>query len=348
MLSSSELERISSALSGQKEALTLTLHGESEPSSFQEMLAELATTVQGAASDGVTVKQGTGAGLPGLPALSLSSGAQGGVHYLAVPEDRETGPFVEAVLALGEGGQGGAAGEQGDAAGGQGGAAGWVKSLSTLEKPAELMVFIATACPHCPQAVRAANRLAAANALVTTYVVDAQRLPDLAKRFNVQSVPLTIIDSELAVVGVVSPDSLVERLMSREDGEYQVQVFHSLVETGRLTEAVDRVCGGGGLAGFLESWRQSSTSSRMGLMLVADDVLERERSAMDTIVCDLLPLLEAEDGALRGDTADLLGRIGHPSAADPLRALLEDANPDVAEIAEDALGEIQERSDGAD
>ena len=35
-----------------------------------------------------------------------------------------------------------------------------------------------------------------------------------------------------------------------------------------------------------------------------------------------------------------VGQIGHPAAKEPLKALLNDPNPDVREIAEEALEEI--------
>jgi HEAT repeat protein len=45
---------------------------------------------------------------------------------------------------------------------------------------------------------------------------------------------------------------------------------------------------------------------------------------------------------LRGDTADLLGQIGHPSAREALKSLLKDPNPDVAEIAKEALEALRD------
>jgi HEAT repeat protein len=55
-------------------------------------------------------------------------------------------------------------------------------------------------------------------------------------------------------------------------------------------------------------------------------------------------VLAADDAALRGDTADLLGQIGHADAIEALTALTKDPNPDVAEIAAESLEAIQERS----
>jgi HEAT repeat protein len=78
-------------------------------------------------------------------------------------------------------------------------------------------------------------------------------------------------------------------------------------------------------------------------MMAVETALEDDRSALDGLVPGLLPILGSEDAVLRGDTADLLGRIGHRAARDRLRTLLEDPNPDVAEIASEALEEIEAR-----
>ena len=80
-------------------------------------------------------------------------------------------------------------------------------------------------------------------------------------------------------------------------------------------------------------------------MLAAELALEDNPAALDCIVPRLLPLLEGPDVTLRGDTADLLGRIGHPVAREPLQRLLADDNPDVAEIAQEALEALEERED---
>jgi len=81
----------------------------------------------------------------------------------------------------------------------------------------------------------------------------------------------------------------------------------------------------------------------MGLLLAAETLLEEFPSMLDSAVSNLLPALESDDGALRGDTADLLGRIGHLSALPALTALLEDPIEDVAEIAAEAIEEITRR-----
>jgi hypothetical protein len=217
------------------------------------------------------------------------------------------------------------------------------EQLAPLGKTAELIVFMASTCPHCPQAVRAANSIAVASPLVSTSIIDAQYFPELTRRFSVQSVPLTILDRRFFITGVVQPSVLAERIVSRGTDDYESQLFRSLLEQGRLDEATAHLRSGGAGAHFLSAWRASTTSSRMGLLLVSERALAADSGCLDDIVSDLLPLLHTEDVALRGDTADLLGRIGHRDAEAELTRLLDDPNPDVAEVASDALEQLRER-----
>jgi len=249
-----------------------------------------------------------------------------------VPGGLESPPFVEALLGLSEGTSKGPTGQLSD-------------QLKDLERPADLFVFVAPTCPHCPEAARAANRIALANPQVTTTVIDVQQFPELARKFNVKSVPLTILDTELFLTGVVPATELAGKILSRGSDEYHARLFVSLIEEGRVSQAVSRILSGGSLKYFLKAWKGSTTSLRIGLVLMAEEVLEEDRSAMDSIVKELMGELGSDDAAMRGDTADLLGRIGHSSAAQALEALKGDSNPDVVEIAVEALEEIDERGD---
>ena len=177
-------------------------------------------------------------------------------------------------------------------------------------------------------------------------IADVEAHAKLAERFNVRAVPLTVLDGDLAVTGVVPPAELVDKILSRDDDSHGRGVLLSLVEQGRFDEAAGRIRTGPGAAQFLAIWKGSATSLRIGLMMAVEEALEADRAALDDIVVDLLPILRTEDAALRGDTADLLGKIGHRTATDALKALCEDPNPDVAEIASEALEEIDDR--GAD
>lgn len=318
MLDEFDRKRLRDGLTNLPAPIELILHPSREETPFSKRLADAARSFEQVAVGSIKIKPGDAKGPPAAPALTLSYRGRANIHYLAVPEGPEAPPFVEALIDLPKG----AAGYDPE----------WIRPLSALKLPAEMWVFIAGTCPHCPQAVRAANRIAITSPQITTVIIDAQQFPDLAGRYKAKSVPMTIIDGGMSIVGIVPPAQLVEKILNRNKKE----IFLSLVEAGRFDDAEEKIG-----EGFVSAWKQSATQLRMGLMLVAEKALSNDPHSMDSLVPDLLPATKSEDAALRGDTADLLGQIGHPAAVDALKTLLNDDNPDVAAIAEEALEIIQ-------
>jgi alkyl hydroperoxide reductase subunit AhpF len=323
-------EDVRAKLAKSKGSLEIILHpGANRESALQQPLASLARRIEAASGEVLRVRKGDGANLTALPCLTIAHRGRGKIHYQALPEGPELPPFVETLL--------------GPTPGHSGATEGWAERLSGLKYPAELLVFIGATCPHCPGAVRSASRIALASALVTVSIADVEVHAKLAERFNVRAVPLTILDGELAVTGVVHPADLVDKILSRGDEGHGRSLLLSLVEQGRFDEAAGRIRTGPGAAHFVALWDGSTTSLRIGLMMAVEEALEAGRAALDGLVNGLLPILASEDAALRGDTADLLGRIGHRAAIQALRRLLADPNPHVAEITAEALEEIDER-----
>jgi len=324
-------EDVREKLANSKGSLEVILHpAAGEVSALEKPLTELARQLESASGGALTVERGDGIGLVALPCLTIAHRGVGRIHYQALPRGPEGRPFAEAIL--------GPTHSSSDTT------EGWAERLSALKRPAELVVFVGATCPHCPGAVRSANRIALASPLVTVSIVDVQLHSGLAERFNVRAVPLTILDGDLAVTGVLRPADLVDKLLSRDNESHEKDLLLSLVVQGRFGEVAGRMRTGPGAAHFVALWKGSTTSLRIGLMMAVEEALEADRAAMDGLVAGLLPILPSEDAVLRGDTADLLGRIGHRAAANALQALLDDPNPDVAEIASEALEEIDDRN----
>lgn len=327
MSSEADLDRIRRELEGASPPIELIFHPAEQDSPFASELLDSAERIAAAAEGGIILRRGDDADLVARPALTVSYRERSNLHYLAVPAGLEAPPFVDALVGMARG--------QPQLPGT------WADELEGVAAPAELLVFVAPTCPHCPQAARHAGQIAVASEHVSTFVVDVQQYPDLAERFRAQSVPLTVLDQGLCFTGVVPVSDLVRSLVARGTDQHEAAVLGSLVEHGRLDEAATRLQSGAGAKPFVPLWKGSTTSQRMGLMLVASDALEADPRALDAVVPDLVEVLGSDDLALRGDTADLLGQIGHESAIDGLRALLDDTNPDVVEIAEEALEAIE-------
>jgi thiol-disulfide isomerase/thioredoxin len=215
-------------------------------------------------------------------------------------------------------------------------------TLEKLTKETELLLFIGQGCPACPHQVRSVATLALANPQISVEIVDVGLEPELTAQYEITSVPTTVVDDELIMVGVIPALELAWRLLEREGPEAEKVVFSALVESRRLADAAERLSDGRATAAFLELWSSSTLESRMGLFLVAEEALEWNPEALDDLVPLLIEGLKgngplAQDPTRKGDTADLLGQIGHPDARAVLEALSRDPNEEVAEAAEEAL-----------
>lgn len=324
MLTDQELRQISDQFNDSAKRLKLTFYPSTSDESFSSTLAQVAEAVTKVAGAGVELLRGETEDVLATPAITVTGSDRGVIAYLALPVGREASPFVEALQP-----------ENRDTD------EGLSTRLLEMRQPADIWVFMAQTCPHCPEAVRAANRLARASDKISTTIIDAQRFSDLAARFNIQSVPATVIDQKLTLNGVLTAESLLEKILQRDTPEFQASVLISKIEASRFDAAAAHVLGDGGPEDFLALWSRSTTSSRMGLLMVVEKVFDKNSEALHGVVDGFIELLKSEDAALRGDTADLLGQIGHIRAKPALEALLSDSNPDVAEIAAEAIEALE-------
>ena len=210
-----------------------------------------------------------------------------------------------------------------------------------LDRPVELLVFVAQGCPFCARAIESAQQVATQDPRVRLEIVDVGADPPRAQASAVTSVPLTILDGELRKTGWIPAADLARWVRERGSPEHAARLLAAAVEEGGIGEGVERLLAEGGGRAFARAWRSSAMSLRVGLMLLAEEGLERAPHALDAAVPSLLEATSSPDAPLRGDTADLLGRIGHPAARSALEALAEDPVPDVREAAADALDALR-------
>ena len=70
------------------------------------------------------------------------------------------------------------------------------KRIMSIQKPTDMKILVTLSCTMCPDLVKAAQRIAAENPLVTARVYDIRHFEEIKKRFNVMSVPCLIIGDE--------------------------------------------------------------------------------------------------------------------------------------------------------
>jgi hypothetical protein len=264
---------------------------------------------------------------PFLPSLSLTTRKASAVHYHFVPEGPEVPVFREFLWQA-------ASPEHSDAAGPG-------EPAPSSPPLREMLLFVSTHCPNCPRAVRTVLAIAGELPNLSVHLFEALLDADLAERHAIRSVPTLLVDRDLRYVGSLNEKKLVSILRSSDPASLLQEKIRNQIREGRALEAAEWIAGGGD-PGFLAFDLGNSTfEQRLALLLALEEALEADPRCLDRLVAPLLPYLETADASIRGDIADLLGKIGDARALPALKGLCRDADPNVAEAAAEALQAIE-------
>ena len=86
------------------------------------------------------------------------------------------------------------------------------QQIAAITKPTEMKILVTLSCTMCPDLVKAAQRIAAENPLITAEVYDIRHFEQLKNRYNVMSVPCLIINEEAVSFGKKNIRQLLELL----------------------------------------------------------------------------------------------------------------------------------------
>jgi hypothetical protein len=322
VLTDRDLMNVQSACEAFTKSVTIFVHAAGTDSPFEGNLLNIARQVSGVSQERIVIEDTSEPVFPGKPSLTLSNGETRNIRYLAAPEGREFGPFLEALSLLGCAGT-----NLGSAAG---------KSLEKLTQPAHVLVLMADACPNCPSAVRSALYLAVGRPMITTTVVDVLWFEDMAQKYKVRSTPTIIVNEGLTLVGQVSIPDLAQKLVEADSGSL-TSVLKSMIDSGRAEQAAELLCRSDKPQTILPLYCSEEFSTRIGALVVMEDALQINPRIFDPLLARLTDLLFADEAGLRGDTADLLGKIGNPEAIPALQKAAQDPDSDVREAALEAL-----------
>nr|MDO8084530.1 thioredoxin family protein [Candidatus Sigynarchaeum springense] len=111
------------------------------------------------------------------------------IRYTGAPIGLETAPFIQTILMAST--KESLLGDTVDA------------QLARIKKASKMMVIVTPTCPYCAQAVLLENALAIqSNDKVSVEIVESYENPDIARKYEVTGVPVTIINDVKKVTGV--------------------------------------------------------------------------------------------------------------------------------------------------
>lgn len=138
-------------------------------------------------------------GITRIPALILGPEHGGRVRFYGLPLGYELPALIESMKAVSKGATRLSVNTR--------------KQLRRVNRPVHLQVFVTPGSEVSAGMALLANAMAVESAHITTDVIEAEEFPDLARRYGVRQVPLTIINEFATVNGMVSEGELLERVL---------------------------------------------------------------------------------------------------------------------------------------
>ena len=71
-----------------------------------------------------------------------------------------------------------------------------IRELEKIENDLRIEIFVTPNCPHCPRAVMLAHQFAMVSEKITSEMINAVEFPSLAEKWNIRSVPHTVVKNE--------------------------------------------------------------------------------------------------------------------------------------------------------
>lgn len=257
-----------------------------------------------------------------LPAILVSPS----LTYHALPHDRELAPFLD-ILANSLG-----AGEPPDAA--------LQKRLAQVSWPADVKVFIAAACPHCPETVRRIAPLALHRPWIQISIVDGVLFPELADPLGIRAVPTILLDGAFRWTGSMDMNEFLETMIHRDGALLPASALKTLLKEGQADRLAEMMIERGTIfPAFTDLVTHPEWSVRLGAVVVVEEIVDQNPGLAASILPPLWERFSAVDTTVKGDILYLTGLAGSPEVwGNSLQAVLgSDLPEDVKDGAREAL-----------
>lgn len=204
----------------------------------------------------------------------------------------------------------------------------------------DALLLVTTGCPHCPTVLAGLSELVKAGRIGRLEVVNVSRHPEAAQRLGVRSLPwLRLGPFELDGLRSFTELARWAERAGTEDG--MADYFDELLREGRLKQAVDILARDpaqfGALLRLIER-PDTELQVRVGVSALME---EYEGTApLMALVERLGELTRHKDAHIRGDACHFLALTRDPRALAYLRALRNDPEPQVRELAAEGLATL--------
>ena len=203
--------------------------------------------------------------------------------------------------------------------------------------PPDALFLLGTHCPHCPTVLQGLTNLVKAGTLGRLEVVNIEQRMDIAQELGVRTVPWIRIGS-FELEGLHSEKELGEWAIKATTDSGMSDWLNNLLSSGNISKPLERVRSDtAAMDALLKLFSDPDTqlNTRIGISAIMEDLKGTE--TLGAIVDQLGELTRHEDAHIRGDACHYLSLSGNPAAVTYIKALLDDEDDNVREIARESL-----------
>jgi len=186
-----------------------------------------------------------------------------------------------------------------------------INSLKTIRSPAHIKIYVAVHCPHCRRTVNLIKPLPIINPLLRMTFIDGQLFPEMVRFDKIRSVPTVICNEQFRWIGRMRLEELI-RVLARQDPEQMgKESFKAMINNGDAARLAEMMIAKNQIfPAFLETLLDPEWPTRLGAMVVFEQITERAPSLARRALGVLWEKLPAADGNVKGDMLYLAGKAG--------------------------------------
>jgi hypothetical protein len=259
------------------------------------------------------------------PAIKIHNG----LHYQAIPLGTEVAPFIEALIMLDS------ATAQVDKT--------INDQLASVDLPTSLIIFVASQCKFCPEAVRQLLPLPTLNSNIRLTVIDAMQFPEFAEKENIQSVPTLILEDRFRWAGSIQITEIMDVIANRDAGSLGPISLEMMMTQGKAGELAEMMLEKEQIfPAFYEVLTHPKWPVRLGAMVVMEELIETNLDLATQTLKPLWERFDKVDNRVKGDLLYIFGQIKPSDLVLRLQAILNgDYDPEVQEAAQETLDKLE-------
>lgn len=209
-----------------------------------------------------------------------------------------------------------------------------------MKQPPSALLFIASACPHCPTVLQALSDLIKSGDISQLNVFNLQHTPEEAAKYNVRSVPWLKI-GPFELVGLRSKSEIKDWIKRIDDPDAMGDYFTELMTTGEMDKVQQIVAKSPETFStliHLIADSKTTLSARIGVGAIMEEFAGQQ--ILKDNIEPLAELTKHKEALVRNDVCFYLGLSRDKKAKPFIEALLNDENDEVKEVAAEALEEL--------